>query len=270
MNFLSATISKSLRELVVASLFSRLFFVSFLRRPGQMLSRHSFRTARSPSFSRSSLSPSLTRNHHHHHHHPTMSSSSSTTITTLEQALVRIRELEDQLAQAHRLFAQHCSRTLSDYLVETEGRSRAPVIDGAIARQSSSSSSSAAAAAEVAQAARGGGGAGGTFEGYREEERETSPSSSVGDVITKEGSSSSSLKGKSSSLSEEQQQPTSGGGGGQVDIGAFVLRALSLRKNLAIGIVDSLEAEHEFHQIVDHSGLSAKQVSQVREWSGLA
>ncbi|GAA5837497.1 hypothetical protein JCM3766R1_006823 [Sporobolomyces carnicolor] len=203
-----------------------------------------------------------------------MSSSSSTTITTLEQALVRIRELEDQLAQAHRLFAQHCSRTLSDYLVETEGRRAAPVIDGAIARQSSSSSSSSAAAAvEVAQAARGAGGAGGTFEGYREEERETSPSSSVGDVITKEGSSSSSLKGKSSSPSSEQQQPTSGGGGGgggQVDIGAFVLRALSLRKNLAIGIVDSLEAEHEFHQIVDHSGLSAKQVSQVREWSGLA
>lgn len=55
-----------------------------------------------------------------------------------------------------------------------------------------------------------------------------------------------------------------------VDIGAFVLRALALRKNLTIGAVDSLEAEGEFGRIVKGSGLNDKQVAQVREWAGLA
>ncbi|GAA5892739.1 uncharacterized protein JCM6883_007457 [Sporobolomyces salmoneus] len=151
---------------------------------------------------------------------------------TLEAALHRINQLEEQLALAHRLFHQHSigHQNLSDYLSSSSslnGGSPSPPL-----RSVSQTSSN-------------------------DDEDDESPTSD--------------LKGKSP---EEPFQL--GGGGGtrksapEVDIGQFVLRALALRKNLTIGVLDSLEAEQEFGRIVQGSGLNEKQIEQVREWSGLS
>ncbi|GAA5962562.1 hypothetical protein JCM3765_003730 [Sporobolomyces pararoseus] len=149
---------------------------------------------------------------------------------TLEAALERINHLEDQLALAHRLFHQH-----------------------SVGNKNLSDYLSTSTEASPSPP-------------YRSVSQ---PSSSNDDSSE---SPSPHLKGKG--VDKPPTQPTSGGAANgsrtaPVDIGAFVLRALALRKNLTIGVVDPLEAEAEFKKIVGGSGLNSKQVAQVREWSGL-
>ncbi|GAA5983853.1 hypothetical protein JCM5350_007575 [Sporobolomyces pararoseus] len=159
------------------------------------------------------------------------SASASTAPQTFEAALERINHLEEQLALAHRLFHQHSvgHQNLSDYLSRSTEASPSPP--------------------------------------YRSVSQ---PSSSNDDSSE---SPSPLLKGKG--VDKPPTQIASGGGAvngskpAPVDIGAFVLRALALRKNLTIGVVDPLEAEAEFKKIVGGSGLNTKQIAQVREWSGL-
>jgi hypothetical protein len=185
-----------------------------------------FTTIKRFSFSPSTLSPLIR----------TMSTTTQTHVTppqTLEAALERINQLEEQLQLAHRLFHQHSvgHQNLSDYLSRANNHGSPSPPYRSVSQSSSSSSSS-------------------------DQDGEQSASHHKGKSVEKPLST----------------PPLVGVGNSKpvpVDIGAFVLRALALRKNLTIGIVDPLEAEAEFERIVGGSGLDKKQISQVREWSGL-
>ncbi|GAA5880680.1 hypothetical protein JCM16303_004310 [Sporobolomyces ruberrimus] len=162
-------------------------------------------------------------------------STSQTAPQTLEAALERINELEEQLALAHRLFHQHSvgNQNLSDHLSSLNRGSPSPPYRS-ISQQSSSSSESSS-----------------------ESTTENLP------LPGPPGTRPTTTMEHASSKQKMKAAPP-------VDIGAFVLRALSLRKDLTVGNIDPLEAEAEFERIVGGSGLDKKQTAQVREWAGLA
>ncbi|GAA6004906.1 hypothetical protein JCM11491_002274 [Sporobolomyces phaffii] len=156
---------------------------------------------------------------------------------TLAAALERINHLEEQLALAHRLFHQHSvgNENLSDYLAAATARSGTSPSPPyrSVSQRSSSSSLSPSSRSDAGS--------------------DRAPTSATDPAALAPAHKTS-----------KSTKPV------PVDIGAFVLRALALRKNLTIGIVDPVEAEAEFARIVDGSGLNDKQTSQVREWAGLA
>jgi hypothetical protein len=54
-----------------------------------------------------------------------------------------------------------------------------------------------------------------------------------------------------------------------IDIAPFILRALAIRKGIQHGTIAEEDREGEVMKLVEGTGLSEKQVDQVREWAGV-
>ncbi|GAA6063465.1 hypothetical protein JCM10212_002548 [Sporobolomyces blumeae] len=165
---------------------------------------------------------------------------------TLEAAYSRIAFLEHQLALAHRVVQERVGINLQELLNSAGAQPPPPTSDLQNLRLSDPRGKGRATPSDEATNSR--------------------PSTSGSDAPMPFKTDS---RPPHSSRNASSRSKGSGSAPPPVDIGAFVLRALSLRKRLTIGEVDPLGAEQEFEAIVQGSGLTEKQEAQVREWAGL-
>ncbi|BGP31261.1 hypothetical protein JCM10296v2_003025 [Rhodotorula toruloides] len=147
--------------------------------------------------------------------------------TTLDDALSRIRELEDTLEAARQVWRAEGKGDLEDAIRRHRSTGQA---DGE--GQASSSTAATRSASYITRA------------------------STVPDVAR---SSSGPKQPNAPEAVPEAPQDPSAAAPEPVDIGPFVLRALALRKSAQVGSIDDDKVEEEFEVMVDGAGLSEEQ-----------
>ncbi|BGO90784.1 hypothetical protein NBRC10512v2_003039 [Rhodotorula toruloides] len=157
--------------------------------------------------------------------------------TTLDDALSRIRELEDTLETARQIWRAEGKGELE----EAFRRHRLAGQTGADGQASSSTAATPSSSSTVR-----------------------------GPALPDSSHSSSGLENHTApSANSETTEDPSPAAAEPVDIGPFVLRALSLRKSVQVGATDVEKVEEEFEAIVEGAGLSEEQVRTLRQWAGL-
>lgn len=154
--------------------------------------------------------------------------------TTLDDALSRIRELEDTLETARQIWRAEGKGELE----EAFRRHRLAGQTGADGQASSSTA-------------------------------ETPSSSSSREFTVPARSSCGSEEPTAPEIDPTASEDPPPAAAEPVDIGPYVLRALALRKSAQVGAIDEEKVEEEFEAIVKGAGLSEEQVRTLRQWAGL-
>lgn len=169
--------------------------------------------------------------------HAANSRSAPTAPTTLEDALARIRDLEDTLETARQIWRAEGKGDLDEAVRRYRSAGQA--------NETGQASSSTAATPSSCSSTR-------------------DPYSFDASVTPSEPEPSSESDAPlvdSGDTSPSAPEP--------VDIGPFVLLALALRKQTQIGSIDEDKVEEKFEAIVEGTGLSEEQVQTLRQWAGL-